>query len=52
MDQAGLSVKDIAPMIGGTNRVYEILSGKRRLTLPMIRRLNSELGIPAEALIQ
>jgi HTH-type transcriptional regulator/antitoxin HigA len=52
LDQTGLSVKDIAPTFDGTSRADEILSGKRRLTLPIIRRLNSELGIPAEALIQ
>lgn len=38
-------------MIGNLNRVYEILSHKRALTLPMIRRLNQELHIPAESLI-
>jgi HTH-type transcriptional regulator / antitoxin HigA len=51
MDQAGLTAKDLAPMIGRTNRVYEVLNGKRALTLPMIRRLHSMLGIPAESLI-
>lgn len=52
MDQRGLSPKDLEPMIGRRNRVYEILSGKRPLTLPMIRRLHEGLGIPAEALIK
>jgi len=52
MEQSGLSAKDLVPMIGQLNRVYEILSRKRPLTLPMIRRLHSELGIPAESLIQ
>jgi HTH-type transcriptional regulator / antitoxin HigA len=51
MEQGGLSVKDLEPMIGRSNRVYEILNGKRSLTLPMIRRLHSMLGIPAESLI-
>lgn len=51
MDQAGLTVKDLVPSIGQPNRVYEILSGKRELTLPMIRRLHKNLGIPAESLI-
>jgi HTH-type transcriptional regulator/antitoxin HigA len=32
--------------------VYEILNGTRQLTLPMIRRLHEELGIPAEVLIR
>ncbi len=51
MDQAGLSVKDLEPMIGQPNRVYEVLSHKRPLTLRMIRNLNKELGISAQVLI-
>lgn len=52
MDQKGLTPKDLEPMIGRLNRVYEILSGKRPLTLAMIWRLHEGLGIPAEALIK
>lgn len=51
MEQSGLKAKDLIPMIGGLNRVYEILNRKRPLTLAMIRRLHNELGIPAESLI-
>lgn len=51
MEQSGLSVKDLEPIIGKSNRVYEILNRKRPLTLPMIRRLHQRLGIPAEVLI-
>lgn len=51
MEQGGLSVKDLEPMIGKSNRVYEILDRTRPLTLRMIRRLHKELGIPAEVLI-
>jgi HTH-type transcriptional regulator/antitoxin HigA len=51
MEQAGLSVKDLEPMIGKSNRVYEVLGRKRKLTLPMIRRLHKGLGISAEVLI-
>lgn len=51
MEQRGLSVKDLEPLIGKSNRVYEILNRKRPLTLAMIRRLNQSLGIPAEVLI-
>jgi HTH-type transcriptional regulator/antitoxin HigA len=51
MEQAGLKVKDLEPMIVRSNRVYEVLSGKRPLTLPMIRRLHRGLGISAESLI-
>lgn len=52
MEQAGLSVKDLEPAIGKSNRVYEVLNGKRSLTLPMIWRLHSMFGIPAESLIK
>ncbi|WP_415212662.1 helix-turn-helix domain-containing protein [Shinella sp.] len=51
MEQAGLSVADMEPYIGPRHRVYEVLNGKRMLTLAMIRRLHDGLGIPAEALI-
>ena len=49
MDQRGLTVKDLEPVIGRPNRVYEVLSYRRPLTLPMIQRLHSRLGIPAES---
>lgn len=51
MEQKGLTVKDLEPMIGKSNRVYEVLNRKRSLTLKMIRKLHQELGIPAESLI-
>ena len=51
MDQAGLSVKDLEPMIGRSNRVYEVLTRTRPLTLAMIRRLHKGLGISADVLI-
>ncbi len=52
MEQKGMTPKDLVPMIGRINRVYEILSRRRPLTLAMIQRLHSELGIPAESLIR
>lgn len=52
MEQKGLTVKDLEPMIGKSNRVYEILNHKRSLTLKMIWRLHQQLGIPAESLIK
>lgn len=52
MDQRGLTPKDLVPMIGRLNRVYEILNRKRPLTLRMIWRLHRGLGIPAESLIR
>ena len=51
MEQAGLVAKDLVPMIGKLNRVYEILNYKRPLTLAMIRRLHAGLHISAESLI-
>ena len=38
MEQSGMTVKDLVPYIGPLNRVYEVLSGKRSLSLGMIRR--------------
>lgn len=51
MDQSGLTIKDLEPYIGKSNRVYEVLNRRRPLTLTMIRRLHKSLGIPAESLI-
>ncbi|MBU2645673.1 transcriptional regulator [bacterium] len=52
MERKGLTAKDLEPMIGKRNRVYEILNRKRPLTLKMIWRLHEGLGIPAESLIK
>jgi len=52
MEQSGLTPADLAPAIGRTNRVYEVLNGKRALTLPMIWKLHDMFGIPAESLIK
>lgn len=52
MDTRGWSRHDLEPCLGSRARVSEILNRKRFLTLDMIRRLNQELGIPAEILIQ
>ena len=52
MDRRGLTVKDLEPLIGKSNRVYEILNYKRSLSLKMIWKLHEGLGIPAESLIK
>jgi len=52
MERKNLTVKDLEPMIGKSNRVYEILNHKRSLTLKMIWKLHEGLGIPAESLIK
>ena len=51
MEQQGLTRKDLEPMIGSRARVSEVLTGKRSLTLPMIRRLHAGLYIPVDLLI-
>lgn len=51
MEQQGLTVKDLEPAIGRANRVYEVLNGTRKLTLPMIRNLHKQFNIPLESLV-
>ncbi|NOZ49278.1 MAG: transcriptional regulator [Chloroflexi bacterium] len=51
MESRGLTRRDLEPYIGTRARVSEVLNRKRPLTLSMIRKLNSELGISAEVLI-
>ncbi len=52
MKEQGLRQKDLAPILGGKNRVSEVLSRKRPLTLTMVRALSDSLQIPAELLIR
>jgi HTH-type transcriptional regulator/antitoxin HigA len=52
MEQQGLTRKELEPMIGTRARVSEVLSGKRSLTIEMIRRLHDGLGISADVLIR
>jgi HTH-type transcriptional regulator/antitoxin HigA len=52
MEQQGLTVDDLVPVIGRKNRVYEILSRKRPLTLRMIEGLHEVFSIPAESLLK
>lgn len=52
MDQKNLRQSDLVPMIGSRGRVSEVLSRKRALTLPMIRRLSEGLDLRADVLIQ
>jgi len=52
MEQRGLDRAALEPMIGSRGRVSEILSRKRPLTLEMIRRLQANLGLPAEVLVR
>lgn len=52
MDQMGKTQSDLAPLFGSRAKVSEVLSGKRPLTLKMIRALHEHLGIPADVLIR
>ena len=52
MDARGLTRKELEPFLGSHARVAEVLNRLRPLSLEMIRRLSTGLGIPAEVLIQ
>lgn len=52
MEARGWSPQDLEPCLGSRAGVAEVLSRQRSLTLEMIRKLNQELGVPAEILIQ
>ena len=51
MEQMGMRKKDLVEIIGYKSRVSEILSGKRKLNINMIRKLHEKLNIPYESLI-
>jgi HTH-type transcriptional regulator/antitoxin HigA len=51
MEQEGLIQNDLVPLFGNKSRVSEVLNKKRKLTLDMIRSLNSKLNIPFENLL-
>lgn len=51
MEQSGLNQQDLVPFIGSKGRVSEVLSGKRELTLAMVRKLHEGLGIPLKSLV-
>lgn len=51
MEQQGLTRKDLLPIFGSTGRISEVLSGKRSLTLDMVKKLHFDLGIPLDSLV-
>ena len=51
LQQTGVDEKELNKILGGRSRKSEILSGKRKLSLNMIRELHDKLNIPAETLI-
>jgi HTH-type transcriptional regulator/antitoxin HigA len=52
MESRGLSRRDLEPYLGSRARVAEVLNRRRPLTIDMIRKLHSGLGISAEVLIR
>ena len=52
IDQAGLTRRDLIPLIGSRQKVSDILTGKRDITMSMARALHKHLGIPADVLLQ
>jgi HTH-type transcriptional regulator/antitoxin HigA len=52
MEQQGLTKKDIGEILGYKSRVSDIFSGRRKLTLEMVRNLHEKLNIPLAALVR
>ncbi len=52
MEQQGLTTKDLLPIFKTRARASEVMTKRRRLNLPMIRRLHARLAIPIECLVQ
>lgn len=52
LEQLNWKKSELSKILGTRSRASEILNGKRKLSLSMIRKLNRELEIPAEVLIQ
>jgi HTH-type transcriptional regulator/antitoxin HigA len=52
LEQEGKDYRALIGVIGQRTRVYEVMRRARPLSLNMIRKLHSQLEIPAEVLIQ
>lgn len=52
IEQRQMTEGELSAILGHRSRKSEILSGKRKLSLTMIRKLHDKLNIPAEVLIQ
>ncbi|MBK8627343.1 MAG: helix-turn-helix domain-containing protein [Saprospiraceae bacterium] len=52
LDQLGMTSSDLSKLLGSRSRTSEILKGKRKLSIGMIRILNKQLGISAQTLIK
>lgn len=51
IDQHDLTRADLVPVLGTASRVSEVLSGKRALSMTMVRRLRERFAISADLLI-
>lgn len=51
MKQGNLKPRDLEPYIGHKSKVSEVLSGRRPLSIDMIRALHRHLGIPLASLV-
>lgn len=51
LDQLGLKNSDLVKYLGLKSRVSEILSGKRKLTVAMMKKIHHGLGVSAESLL-
>jgi HTH-type transcriptional regulator/antitoxin HigA len=52
MEQMNVSDAELSEILGHRSRKSDVFSGKRKLSLNMIRKLKDKLQIPAEILIQ
>ena len=52
MEQMNYKAKDLADVIGFRSRVTEILGKKRKLSLDMIRKINKQMHISTDVLVQ
>jgi HTH-type transcriptional regulator / antitoxin HigA len=52
LEQQGKDSRALIGVIGQRTRVYEVMQGKRPLSLKMIRNLHEKFDIPAEVLIR
>ena len=51
LEQLGMKTSDLRHYLGYRSRVSEIMSGKRKFSLRMLKILHTELGVPAESLL-
>lgn len=52
LEQMNMAESELSALLGNRSRKSEILAGKRKLSLSMIRKLTEKLNIPASILIQ